>query len=91
MNEENEYVGQLTAARAREVEHRRNIAKGLSKPYQRGLENWRSDFIAVQTTIEAIDRALADERAVAAGSKPPVYLPPILGPLPGKSGFDNDR
>jgi hypothetical protein len=58
-----EHVKQLNAARERLVADRRNLAVALAEPYKKGhSENMRDAFIAVQATIEAIDRALVDER-----------------------------
>jgi hypothetical protein len=61
------YAEPLSAARERLLEERRGLAGELAKPYERGkTEQLRERFIAVQATIDAIDRAIADERYIAA-------------------------
>ena len=65
MAQGNEHVQALVAARERELEHRRDVAKVLAEKYNRGhTEKWEL-FINIQSTIEAIDRALADEERLA--------------------------
>jgi hypothetical protein len=65
MTQENEHFRTLVAARNRELEHRRDVAKVLAEKYNRGhTEKWEL-FISIQSTIEAIDRALADEGQLA--------------------------
>jgi hypothetical protein len=59
-----QYVEQLAAARERIVADRRELADELAKPYERGrYEQWRR-IIEVQATIDAIDRAITDERSI---------------------------
>ena len=43
------------------VQSRRRLAKDLAKPYERGTEERWERMVSVQTTIDAIDRAIADE------------------------------
>jgi hypothetical protein len=65
---------QLTEARDRVVAERRQIANGLAQEYKHGHSvEMRERFISIQSTIEAIDRAIADERRIASGdnSVPP--------------------
>jgi hypothetical protein len=57
MTQENEHIRTLVAARNRE----------LDEKYNRGhTEKWEL-FTSIQSTIEAIDRALADEGQLASG------------------------
>jgi len=63
MPQHNEHIKKLIAARRQVVAERRQVADALSEPYKKGhTENMRTSFIAVQNTIEAIDRAIDDER-----------------------------
>jgi len=63
-----EHVKQLVAARERLLADRRGLTEVLAKPYERGkTERWQERFVTVQATIEAIDRALQDERHPAEG------------------------
>lgn len=56
-------VDTLLTARAQLIEQRRNLAASLGEDYQRGhTDVRRSQFIEVQQLIEAIDRAIEDER-----------------------------
>ena len=66
MTQENEHIRKLIAARAREVEQRRNVAGVLAQAYERGeTERMREVFINLQNTIEAIDRAIQDEKGLS--------------------------
>ena len=63
---ENEHVKQLSAARVRLIADRRHAAQQIAEENRRGLNGDTCDaLILVQTTIEAIDRALADEAKLA--------------------------
>ena len=65
-----QYVEQLAAARERIVADRRELADELAKPYERGrYEQWRR-IVEVQATIDAIDRAITDERSIKDKGKP---------------------
>ena len=56
-------IDKLRAARDQQVEARRQLAEALAAPYKGGhTENMRGAFLEVQATIEAIDRAIADEQ-----------------------------
>ena len=73
-----QYVEQLAAARERVVADRRELADELAKPYERGrYEQW-SRIIEVQATIDAIDRAVKDERCIAEKGKPLSFVAPII-------------
>ena len=62
MAQENEHVRKLIEARDRQVELRRTIADALAQPYERGeTEGVRQAFIIIQSTIEAIERAIEHE------------------------------
>jgi len=62
MVQENEHIRKLIEARARQVEQRRTIAEALAQPYERGeTEGVRQAFIIIQSTIEAIERAIDHE------------------------------
>lgn len=68
MVQENEHVENLIAARDKEVADRRDVAGKLAEKHQRGhAEDMREAIILIQNAIEAIDRAIADERRVANG------------------------
>jgi hypothetical protein len=59
---ENEHIQMLAAARLMMVKSRREFAEALAKPFKRGhTEDIGTRFIELQNTIEAIDRAIADE------------------------------
>jgi septal ring factor EnvC (AmiA/AmiB activator) len=68
--DQDKHVEHLNDFRAAIVDERRRLAKALSAKKSR-TEKARKDFIETQETIEAIDRALADERDVASRSKSP--------------------
>jgi hypothetical protein len=57
-----EHAKQLSAAREKLVAERRQLAETLAKPHERGQTDVRANFVAVEETIEAIDRALQDEQ-----------------------------
>ena len=63
---ENEHVKQLSAARGRLIADRRSAATAIADESRRGLNGDSCDaLILIQTTLEAIDRALADEAKLA--------------------------
>jgi hypothetical protein len=65
MAQENEHIRKLIEARDRQVEQRRAIADALAQPYERGeTEGVRQAFIIIQTTIEAIERAIDHEEGL---------------------------
>ena len=62
MAEENEHVRKLIAARDQQVKQRRDLADALAQPYEGGeTEGVRQAFIIIQSTIEAIERAIEHE------------------------------
>jgi hypothetical protein len=66
MAQENEHIRTLIAAREREVAHRREVANGLVEKHQRGhVQDMREAIVQIQNAIEAIDRAIADEKLIA--------------------------
>jgi hypothetical protein len=68
MAAENEHIEKLIAARDKEVADRRDVAGAMAAQHQRGhAEDMREAIILIQNAIEAIDRAIADERRVASG------------------------
>jgi len=70
MDRDNEHIEKLIAAREVVVTQRRSAAVALSEPYERGhAQDMKQAFMAAQATIEAIDRALADERQIASRSE----------------------
>jgi hypothetical protein len=73
-----EHARQLTAAREKLVAERRQLAETLAKPHERGQADVRAHFVAIQETIEAIDRALQDEQPQP--TKGPVVTGPRLVP-----------
>jgi hypothetical protein len=63
MTKDSEETTNLRNARNGLLQERRQLANELTKPYQRGAtESLRERFMVVQSTIEAIDRAIDDER-----------------------------
>ena len=75
MTQENEHIRILIAARGREIEQRRTAAKTLAQQYVRGdAEYLRENFVKIQDTIEAINRAIADEEVIE--SREPRSSPP---------------
>jgi hypothetical protein len=60
---ENEHVQKLIAARDREVTHRHDVARALAEKQNRGdAESIRDAFIKIQNTIDAIERAIGQEK-----------------------------
>jgi hypothetical protein len=73
------YVERLAAARERLVEDRRAISTELVESYQKGqAETLRARFIQMQTTLDAIDRAIGDERYIAEKGKPLSIMGPLI-------------
>jgi hypothetical protein len=67
MAEENVFIKKLIEAREHEIEQRRYVAAELAEGYKRDhTEKMRAALISIQKTIEAIDRALQDEKGLAA-------------------------
>jgi hypothetical protein len=65
MPEENEHIRKLTEARALAVKARRQAVDELTASYKRRhAENKQDILIKLQSTIEAIDRAISDEREI---------------------------
>jgi hypothetical protein len=63
MSAQNPHIGKLIEARAQSVKERREVAQSLALAYKRGKsENMQEVFVKRQCVIEAIDRALEDER-----------------------------
>jgi DNA-binding SARP family transcriptional activator len=61
-----DYVETVKEARNRLVADRRSVLKQLAKPYERGAtERAREALVAIQAAVEALDRALVDEEALA--------------------------
>ena len=57
-------VEELQQLRTVAIEHRRQLVRELATPNERGgAQDLRELFLKLQSTIEAIDRAIADERA----------------------------
>ena len=66
MDQENQHVKALVAARLKAVAERRLTAEALKTDYRRGhTEDTLEKFVKLQETIEAIDRAIADEERMA--------------------------
>jgi len=77
LDPDNEHLKALVAARLKTVAERRLIADALKTDYRRGhSEETLETFVKLQETIEAIDRAIADEERMAkldaAGTPPRV-------------------
>jgi acyl-CoA reductase-like NAD-dependent aldehyde dehydrogenase len=67
---QDKHIQHLNEFRAAIVEERRRLAKAALSA-KKG-KTVRKDFVEMQETIDAIDRALADERDVESKSKSPV-------------------
>jgi len=79
-----QHVESLMIARNSMVEVRRRLALKIGNPSMQPSE-YASNFAAVQSGIEAIDRAIADEESELAkhdGSLPNRWNTPIPGPQP---------
>ncbi len=65
MTETNEHIQKSATARTLAVKARREVVEALAQPYRRGhTEDIRDTLVKVQSTIEALDRAAADEREI---------------------------
>jgi len=64
------HVDQLLEARERAVADRRALAAEIAKPYERGREQLHQRFVELQAAIDAIDRAITDERCIVEKGKP---------------------
>jgi hypothetical protein len=66
VDQENEHLKQLSAARRRLTADRRHAAKEIAQDNRRGLNGEScNELILVQNAIEALDRAIADEIQIA--------------------------
>ena len=66
MADDNDHLAKLVAARSRMITERRDVARALTEKYKRGQTNeMRELLVQIQTTIDAIDRAIADEKNMA--------------------------
>jgi hypothetical protein len=83
MAHDSEHLKKLTAARDRIVAERRQIVDALALEYKSGhTGETRERFISIQSTIEAIDRAIADEGRIASGDNSVPPVPPIIATAP---------
>ena len=65
------HIEDLQNLRAQSVQQRRQLVRDLATPNERGgAQDVRELFLKLQSTIEAIDRALQDEQAGAAAQRP---------------------
>ena len=65
-----DHVDVLQKAREQMIKARRDLADGLSKPYDGRTPDLRKSFIEVQATITRIDDAIADEQKNAPRAAP---------------------
>lgn len=80
MAHDSEHLKKLTAARDRVVTERRQIVVALALEYKSGhTGETRERFISIQSTIEAIDRAIADERRIASGENSGAVVGALIG------------
>jgi len=63
MAQGNKHIKNLTAARDREVTHRREVGGALALKYDHA--HTEITFISIQNTIDAIDHAVADEKSIS--------------------------
>jgi hypothetical protein len=64
MAEANPHIGKLIEARAQIVNARREVAVALAEPSRRDRGELYEDFVRMQGVIEAIARAIEDERQI---------------------------
>jgi glycine betaine/choline ABC-type transport system substrate-binding protein len=78
MSDYNPHVDELQRARDRELAQRREVAKAMAQQYE-GIraEEMRNDFIKIQATIEAIERAIAHEEYIVS-KEPKSFWPQWL-------------
>lgn len=68
MTDDNDHLAKLVAARSRMVTERRDVVRALTEKYKRGqTDEMRELLVQIQATIDAIDRAIADEKNIASG------------------------
>ena len=81
MADENEHVKNLETALDRLIERRRHLASELSGEFKRGRTEYAQErFNVVQTTIEAVRKAIGEEKVIAEKGKPFVVPQlPIVG------------
>ena len=88
MDQENEHIKKLIAARERMIQDRRNLADALASRHKDGhTEKMRDSFIVAQKTIEAIDRAIAHETLIGR-ERPGATVAPILFGSSGPERFE---
>jgi hypothetical protein len=73
MAEASQHIGKLIEARAQIVKARRQVTVALAEPSRRDRGELYEDFVRMQSVIEAIDRAVEDERKI--GQKQSEALP----------------
>ena len=65
-----DHVKTLHQAREQMVDTRRKLAEELGKPYDpKKTPRMRTNFVEIQTVIEQIDKAIADEQKLVAPVK----------------------
>lgn len=86
MTDYNPHVDELQRARDKELAQRREVAKALAQQYEGGrAEEMRDDFIKIQATIEAIERALAHEEYISSKAQTS-FWPQAVGLAPAPRG-----
>ena len=66
LGQDNEHITNLIAARDKQVADRRDVAGALAAKHRRGHpDDLRESVVRIQNAIEAIDRAISDERQLA--------------------------
>ncbi len=66
MVNDDDHISKLVAARSRMVAERRVLVIELTGEYKRGhAEHLREQLLKIQATIEAVDRAIDDEKHMA--------------------------
>lgn len=75
MADENEHLAMLVAARSRMITERREVVIALTEKYKRAhTDDMRELLVQIQATIDAIDRAIADEKNIASAHAPPTVV-----------------
>lgn len=95
MAEESEAIMTLITAREKLVEERRALSVAMALGYRRRrtddshTNDMRETFIGIQNTIEAIDRAIVQEKLLVSGQPNSPTVQTLGAGPPRASQFDN--
>lgn len=75
MAQENEHIKGLKAARDRLIVQRRHVAAQIAEDSRHGFnDNLCNELILIQSSIEALDKAMADETQIAREQSKGVFI-----------------